>query len=147
MNSSEQNPDRQASSTTESRSTRWRRANVERARANDANTYARHGEAMRKRHNERSIRARLEALSAYSNGSMKCACCGEAEVAFLTLDHADNNGRAQRRETKVSGTSWFYYLRKLGYPKEFNLRVLCFNCNCGRRTAGQNGRCPHEDGR
>lgn len=109
--------------------------------------YYRDHEDSKRKQRERATRARVDALKAYSNGELKCACCGETCIAFLTLDHVDNNDGAQRRETKVSGNSWFYRLRKLGYPKEFNLRVLCFNCNCGRRTAGRNGRCPHEDGR
>lgn len=97
---------------------------------------------------DRRARYRLEALTHYSGGEPKCACCGEKRIAFLTLDHEDGGGSAHRRELSKSrkdsrspgGLAVYYWIRNNGYPPGF--RVLCFNCNCAR---GAWGRCPHED--
>src|SRR2546428_8617676 len=40
---------------------------------------------------------RAEVLRAYSDQSPECACCGETNPAFLTLDHIENGGTAHRR--------------------------------------------------
>ena len=46
----------------------------------------------------RDARRRLsEAVFAIYGGA--CACCGEREFRFLTLDHIENNGSKLRRET------------------------------------------------
>ena len=66
-----------------------------------------------------------------------CNCCGEAEIKFLTIDHA--NGRPPEHGTK-SGYVLYAWLRKQG-TKDPNLRILCFNCNLGRERNG--GTCPH----
>lgn len=70
----------------------------------------------------------------------KCECCGESEIAFLTLDHINNDGSKQRKELKRKGGGDHFYLWviKNDFPKD--LRILCFNCNCGRR----HGICPHQ---
>jgi hypothetical protein len=41
-------------------------------------------------------------LAAYGG---KCVCCGEAEEAFLTLDHVNNDGKQHRAELGCSGGS------------------------------------------
>ncbi len=81
---------------------------------------------------------RVETLQHYSNGLMKCACCGESQERFLTLDHINNNGHEDK---KRYGRSVLDILKKKGYPEGF--QVLCYNCNCGR--AHNNGVCPHEE--
>lgn len=81
---------------------------------------------------------RLEALLHYSNGSLRCACCGERHIEFLTLDHIDGNGAGHRREIG-STRDMFGWLKRNGYPLGF--QVLCFNCNCAK---GSNSTCPHE---
>ena len=68
----------------------------------------------------------------------KCECCGEIEEKFLTLDHRNNDGYKDKRPSIT-------ILRQLvrdGFPRDV-LRLLCFNCNCGR--AKNNGVCPHEE--
>lgn len=85
-------------------------------------------------------RIKIETFNAY--GGCLCSCCGENNLAFLTLDHVDNNGADHRRElfgkTNVGGSPFYRKLRKQGYPSGF--RVLCFNCNVAR---GFFGECPH----
>lgn len=69
-----------------------------------------------------------------------CACCGEENIGFLTIDHVNNDGAEHRREIGNRGGNAFYlWLRKNDYPDGF--QVLCWNCNCGRQYNG--GACPH----
>lgn len=72
-----------------------------------------------------------------------CACCGEDEIAFLTLDHIgnivpDNHRRADG--SRISGRTLLHEVRKEGFPRD-KYRILCWNCN----AATSHGRvCPHE---
>jgi hypothetical protein len=90
---------------------------------------------------ERRKNLRLATFAAY--GGAVCACCGERELAFLTLDHIENNGAAERR--KIAGRAnaagiWTYtWLAKRCFPPGY--QVLCMNCNFGKRMNG--GVCPH----
>jgi len=81
-------------------------------------------------------RARHDAIMAY--GGYRCACCGEGDPRFLTLDHIHNGGAEHRRQ--VRSNHIFRWLRNRGYPPGF--QVLCWNCNCGRYHNG--GECPHD---
>jgi len=85
-----------------------------------------------------------------------CACCGEFNPKFLTLDHVKNNGvdkrtltvweRPPRFKTPMPRASYRpteYFLRdavKNYQPEEY--QILCYNCNCAR--AHNDGICPHE---
>lgn len=80
-----------------------------------------------------------EVFEAY--GGWKCACCGETERLFLTMDHMLNNGSQLRREGVHGHSTMFYrWLKKSGYPKDF--QVLCMNCQFGKRM--NDGICPHK---
>src|SRR5487761_87042 len=67
------------------------------------------------------------------NGRPECSCCGESQLAFLTLDHIDNDGAVQRRALRVDGTKapggdpWYQYLKKKGLP-DLRLQTYCWNC-------------------
>ncbi len=66
----------------------------------------------------------------------RCECCKEKNEKFLTLDHRNNDGYKDKRPSMT-------ILRQLvrdGFPRNV-LRLLCFNCNCGRAKNG--GVCPH----
>ena len=84
---------------------------------------------------------RLEVLTAYSNGTPSCQCCGEIQLEFLALDHINNDGAKHRRLLgRDRGTTQVYiWARENGYPQ--GLQVLCHNCNIGKHH--NNGRCPH----
>ena len=67
----------------------------------------------------------------------KCSCCGESELAFLQLDHINNDGAEWRRKYQVQGNSLYGWLKRHGWPGGF--QVLCANCNRAKSAGG----CPH----
>lgn len=77
-------------------------------------------------------------------GGVRCACCGETNPGFLTMDHIAEDGAVHRKKifahTKDGRGRIYNWLKKNGYPIGF--QVLCFNCNCGRAYNG--GICPHK---
>lgn len=115
-----------------------RRANPERTKQNRRRAHCRY-----------LAKLRAEVFSRY--GGPRCACCGEANPMFLSLDHINNDGAQHRREIagKNRGGGWqngwlFYvWLRRNNYPP-LALQVLCFNCNLGKWK--NRGTCPHLDG-
>ena len=74
-----------------------------------------------------------------------CVCCGEDEPGFLTIDHTENDGAEMRRNGTHgrSGTAFYQWLRKSGFPPNF--QTLCYNCNLGKHRNG--GVCPHQSGK
>ena len=71
----------------------------------------------------------------------KCTCCGETEIAFLTIEHLNGGGR---KHFKEAGSSQGVYRDVIarGFPPEFT--VLCMNCNHAKRNGHV---CPHEQAR
>lgn len=92
---------------------------------------------------ERRQTVRQNVFEAY--GGFVCACCGEKEPMFLTIDHVENDGNKHRKElaTKIGkgGTAFFDWLKRNKFPPGF--QVLCRNCNWGKHANG--GICPHRD--
>lgn len=88
-----------------------------RERVNQANT-------------QRRRRIRQEFMTAYGG---QCACCGETQEEFLTLEHIFG------RDRKIQVHLELERLRNAGWPKE-NVQLLCFNCNSSK---GVYGSCPH----
>jgi hypothetical protein len=102
-------------------------------------------ESERKRSVESWHKVRREVFNAY--GGMKCACCGETEETFLTLDHINNDGASHRRELsgktgKQRGmpSSVYSWAKRHNYPPVF--QVLCMNCNFSKFR--NNGVCAHQ---
>lgn len=75
----------------------------------------------------------------------KCACCGEVDTRFLTIDHINDDGADHRRQMRPGGRGCggkiYTILKKEGFPEGY--RLLCWNCNSGRSVNG--GKCPHAD--
>jgi hypothetical protein len=69
-------------------------------------------------------------------GGYICACCGETEPLFLSIDHINGGGTQER---KTTGRDHYIALAK--GPLRDDLRILCHNCNRGRWLNG--GECPH----
>ncbi len=67
-----------------------------------------------------------------------CQCCGEAEEAFLSIDHIDGQGAKHRRTLR---TKFWFWLAGENFPPGF--RTLCHNCNMSH---GSFGGCPHISG-
>ena len=84
-----------------------------------------------------SVKLKLNVIRAYGG---KCACCGEKEVDFLTLDHIHGDGGVERKLIHRKGNrDIMSRLRREGFPKG-RYRILCWNCNC---SIGIRGFCPH----
>ena len=79
---------------------------------------------------------KAEVLAAYGN---KCACCGESAPVFLTIDHINNEGAAERKATRTTGSTFYAWLQRRGYPPGY--QVLCWNCNWAKSHGG----CPHKE--
>lgn len=86
-----------------------------------------------------NLRKKKKAIEHYSRGKMCCNCCGEKNLAFLTLDHINGDGSKHRKligtHTKLS--SWTI---RNNFPSGF--QVLCFNCNIGKSNKSI---CPHKN--
>jgi len=89
--------------------------------------------------NKSNKRARNRVIAYYSSGTMRCLCCDENTLEFLTIDHVNNNGAEHRRQIKREGTGLIQWLIKNDFPEGF--QILCYNCNCAKRL---NGICPHQ---
>lgn len=94
--------------------------------------------AQKKAQKKYSEGLKRKVLSFYSDGTLVCACCGESEYAFLTMDHIDGGGNEHRKETGW-GHGAYIWLAKNKYPEGF--QVLCMNCNFAK---GKLGTCPHQ---
>jgi DNA-directed RNA polymerase subunit M/transcription elongation factor TFIIS len=72
---------------------------------------------------------KIETLSHYSNGKMKCVTCGyNKNINGLELDHIEGKGSKDRRDMGSSGGwSFMKKLKKIGFPSGF--QVLCATCN------------------
>ena len=95
----------------------------------------------------RNLCERIAVYRHYHSGDddFKCACCGETEFSFLSLDHIEEGtGNSERSEflgNRYRGGHHFYReLRLRNYPPGY--QVLCMNCQVGRRDNG--GVCPHQ---
>lgn len=71
----------------------------------------------------------------------KCACCGETNEGFLSLDHVNSDGHIERkRNTRSYNQALLSILENL--PPDPRYQILCYNCNMGRQFHGD-GVCPH----
>jgi len=98
---------------------------------------------VRERHreiaNRSNARAKAEILRAYGS---KCVCCGETREAFLTVDHANGDGKQHRSKVGGSGFPIYRAIKKEGYSPD-KYRILCMNCNWATRYGKP---CPHKLG-
>src|SRR5438552_2080954 len=77
-------------------------------------------------------RKRLKFFEEYGG---KCACCGESNPYFLTLDHIYG-----KTSCKESGDVSIRKAMSEGWPKD-RYQILCFNCNMSK---GFFGECAHK---
>ena len=73
-----------------------------------------------------------------------CTCCGESEIAFLTLEHKNKDGQKHRAEVSGKpgrgGVKVYKDVISKGFPIEFT--ILCMNCNFAEKDGKQ---CPHKE--
>lgn len=69
----------------------------------------------------------------------KCACCGEAIEAFLTLDHIHDDGKDHRAMFK--GASQRVMQDAVDNPDFNRYQILCWNCQMAKRY---HEICPHK---
>jgi hypothetical protein len=130
----------------------WREANREKARE-QAREYRNRKLANASPEEEAAFRAveaantkrnqdrrKNEVFTAY--GGYRCACCGETERLFLSIDHINNDGNVERKSGayRSSGTAFYLWLCKQKFPLGY--QVLCMNCQVGKHKNG--GVCPHQ---
>lgn len=95
-----------------------------------------HPEWRRQRYFRAQQSVKDAAYNAY--GGYVCACCGESDPIFLTIDHVNNDGNAHRKE--IGKRVIYYWLKDHNYPPGF--QILCWNCNRAKHYNG--GVCPHQ---
>jgi len=84
-------------------------------------------------------REKLKVIVYDAYGGAICACCGETNMGFLSIDHINGITLTERALQMKSG-SIYMWLKKHDYPEGY--QILCFNCNLGR--ARNKGICPHK---
>jgi hypothetical protein len=85
-------------------------------------------------------RKKLEVLEHLGSS---CACCGETNPLFLTIDHVQNDGSEHRKRERLH--TWMQLVSRIkreGWPRG-RYQVLCYNCNV---VKGHYGSCPHQSG-
>lgn len=75
----------------------------------------------------------------FEHYGQRCVCCGETNQKFLTVDHIEQVGGAEKKRLKQSRMN--YWLFRNNFPPGY--RIMCYNCNCGRARNG--GICPHQE--
>jgi hypothetical protein len=87
-------------------------------------------------------RDKIKDLVFKAYGGAICACCGEINKKFLSLDHINNDGAAHRKAIGYRGGIGYYLaVVRDNFPPGF--QVLCYNCNMGK--ARNSGVCPHKE--
>lgn len=120
---------------------KWRKKNPKRtseiSKKSKYRDFGKYRELGKIREKNRRIKLRKIVISHYSLGENKCACCGENQFEFLTVDHIDGGGTKHRKQ--IGRGALCEWLVSNKFPKGF--QILCYNCNC---TKGIYGECPHK---
>lgn len=115
---------------------RGRHARRLRERREDPEVRERYNAYGRKKEQGQRLKRKLQVIDAYGG---KCACCGETEPIFLSVDHINGDGAEHRRQ--IGGSAQLpRWLIQNGFPEGF--QILCHNCNMAKHING--GVCPHQ---
>ena len=92
-------------------------------------------------HKQRHQELKAEVIARYGG---QCACCGEASLCFLTIDHVHNDGNEHRgSQGRMKGASIYRWLKTEGFPQDGRFQVLCYNCNCAKQHDRDGHRAAH----
>jgi len=94
-------------------------------------------EELRERGKIDYAKTKYQVFMYYSNNDPKCACCGELEYDFLTIDHLESIVPKQK---KLVGVFLYRSLIKSGFPPGY--QVLCYGCNLMK---SKHKVCPHQE--
>jgi hypothetical protein len=121
----------------------WKKRNPEKVKAGFKKHYELYKEEINKkaavRNKGRYQKLKLQALTNYGGNPPKCACCGESEYGFLSLDHINGGGGKHRTELKKKHCNMWEFINRFNFPSGY--QVLCFNCNM---AIGFQKVCPHK---
>ena len=84
------------------------------------------------------LEVKKKVFAKYCKGVIRCGCCGEKQIEFLSIDHISGGGTKHRSE--IGRGYLYFWLVKNNFPDGY--RVLCHNCN---QALGSYGKCPHQE--
>lgn len=114
---------------------KYTRKQLDRQKIYNSRWYEKNRDKVNERTKEYQRQVRRDVIKHYGG---ECECCGEKEMAFLAIDHIGGGGY-EHRKIIGSGSRFYMWLKKKGYPDGF--RVLCHNCN---QASSWGRKCPHE---
>lgn len=88
---------------------------------------------------------RMDVLLRVGGKNLKCKCCGEDQIEFLTIDHKNGDGTTHRKsfgKSKGTPSQFYAWVRRVPLREVRKmLQILCWCCNC---SIGSWGYCPHQ---
>lgn len=136
----------------------WKKANPERRKELEKQSYERNKEKRltrskeryyetldyqkeRKKKSNRELKKRV--FDHYGQGKAECHCCGESILEGLTLDHINQDGAEHRRQEMKKGKGTGFKMWRWAIKNQFPpiFRVACWTCNS--MAYYNNGICPH----
>lgn len=114
----------------------WYHENIISQHKRSREKYIRYKEQSRESHRKRRMLVKKFIVAYYTDGKNCCACCGEKELQFMTVDHINHDGAKHRKS--VPPGRFYEWLIKNYLPDGF--QILCFNCNC---VEARGRICPH----
>ena len=80
----------------------------------------------------KSTRSQRLWLSVFAVIGTECACCGETDPIYLTIDHVNNDGAEHRRQSPTRIPYGQAYLQ----DHKYELQTLCWNCHMAKSYRG-----------
>ena len=114
----------------------WASQNKERLQKKHQEYYILRADRFRAASRDCNRRLKIRVIEAYGG---KCQCCGESQIEFLTIDHINGGGTADRQSERGYGSHFYRWLERNDYPID-EFQCLCYNCNCAKSFFGH---CPH----
>ena len=117
------------------RNKRYKEKHPERYKEQRLSWRKRNPDKVRKNQLASETRVKEKFLAIYGN---ICACCGEFDKRFLTLDHVNGGGTKVRKQNR---SRLFCHRQALKLVDKQKYQTLCFNCNQAKHIYKE---CPHK---